>query len=82
MIVIKISCTDGHSYIETSGHAEVDVCAAVSAIMQTAALGLLALATTNADAEVTLCELPEGCVRILPPEYNGAKTAVRPKRAK
>lgn len=81
MIGVRISCVDGRSYIETKGHTSPIVCAAVSAIMQNAALGLMAIAMTNPGVEIVLCEMPEGSVRMLPPESTDEKTGVRPKRA-
>lgn len=91
MIRAKIVMTRGTCYVRTEGHAHecepttdeeliegVAVCAAVSAIMQSAAYSLQAVAAKHPDLlKITLCDMPEGAARILPSEYDGAKTSIR-----
>lgn len=46
-IFIDIVVADGHTHIIVEGHASLQVCAAISAIMQTAAMGLAGIAAVH-----------------------------------
>lgn len=85
MIQVRIIIDEGHSYIEVSGHAEAastmldsyestSDCSAVSAIMQNAALGLMAMALTHPkNVEIKKCVMPKGTVRMMPPDDDRAE---------
>lgn len=92
MITAKIVMRHGTCYLRTEGHtiregmseeevAEgIAVCAAVSTVMQGAAYQLMAIAAKHDLLKITICDMPEGAARILPPEYDGATTDIRAER--
>lgn len=47
MLTIDIVITSGHTHLIVEGHAPTAICNAVSAIMQTAAMGLAGIALMN-----------------------------------
>lgn len=56
MINVRFKFTDGYCFVETSGHASPEVCAAVSAIMQTVGYGLKSLTLSHPDDVCLLSE--------------------------
>ena len=69
-IFIDIVVRRGHTHIIVEGHASMEVCAAISAIMQTAAMGLAGIAAVHVqEARLTQFVWPkENAVVVSPQE--------------